>query len=475
MADKKKKFSDAVMGVQYFDTGGSVVTQTPSPSTQSGGDVNKQGSAASFPGWIASGVTNPIASAGGSAQGIAGAFTAQNQYQAQLAPQQQSDYSGLMGQASGNSLSGFGSGQNIQAQQQALANAFQQQSLGQGPNPAQAALAQNTGQNINQQAALMAGQRGAGANAGLVGRQAAMQGAGIQQNAVGQAATLQAQQSLAAQQALMRQQEIMGGQNIAQQGASNQLFGLGVGGQNAQNAANISNYGMAQGINAQTAQNNANAVNKNTAGVMNGAGSILSMLAYDGGMVPEQKYASGGGVDQMGSYQTPNLMQDQSWNGTVFPSIGSMLGGKNSQEVEGGGAGGSSGGGGGGMPAMDDSKNMPMYHGGPASNVGHYLKHGKMRGQEGSVPAMVSPGEVYLKPEQVQQVEHGADPISVGEKIPGTPKVKGNSPKNDTVHKNLDPGGIVLPNEVLQSKDPHKKAHEFVSAVLAKHGIARKK
>lgn len=108
----------------------------------------------------------------------------------------------------------YGGVQNSLASQQALLQALQQQqgiqnqsnvfgqlqgiANGTGPNPAQAMLNQSTGANVANQAALMAGQRGASSNAGLIARQAAQQGSQIQQQAAGQAATLQAQQGLGA-------------------------------------------------------------------------------------------------------------------------------------------------------------------------------------------------------------------------------------------------------------------------------------
>ena len=67
---------------------------------------------------------------------------------------------------------------------------------GTGPNPAMAALNNATGQNVAQQAALLASQRGASANPALMARLAAQQGGAIQQQAIGQGAALQAQQSL---------------------------------------------------------------------------------------------------------------------------------------------------------------------------------------------------------------------------------------------------------------------------------------
>lgn len=78
---------------------------------------------------------------------------------------------------------------NVYNQMQGVAN-------GTGLNPAQAMLNQTTGQNVAQQAALMAGQRGAASNVGLMARQAGMQGANIQQQAAGQGAVMQANQSL---------------------------------------------------------------------------------------------------------------------------------------------------------------------------------------------------------------------------------------------------------------------------------------
>ncbi len=103
---------------------------------------------------------------------------------------------------------------------------------GTGPNPAQAMLAQQTGQNVSNQAALMAGQRGAGANVGLMARQAAQQGAATQQQAVGQGATMQAQQSLGALGQMGTQQQGMantaataGGLGTTQVGQ--QISGLG--------------------------------------------------------------------------------------------------------------------------------------------------------------------------------------------------------------------------------------------------------
>lgn len=209
----------------------------------------------------------------------------QNQYK-----QQQDFTNALAGQ------NGIQNQSNVFNQQQQLANQLQGQTMGQGPNPAQAALAQNTAANTANQAALMAGQRGTGANAGLIARQAAQQGAANQQASVGQAATLQAQQQLAAQQQLQQQQNMMAGLSGAQVGQLQQAH------------QNLGQYAMneqQQLLNAIAAQNNAaigmqsNINNVNAGiqggnqaqqagifgGLMSSVGSGLSSFFADGGEV----------------------------------------------------------------------------------------------------------------------------------------------------------------------------------------------
>lgn len=106
-------------------------------------------------------------------------------------------------------------------------------------------------------------------------------------------------------------------------------------------------------------------------------------------------------------------------------------------------------------------------------SVAGFFRGGKAKKK---VPAMVSPGEVYLKPGQAKAVAKGkADPIKAGEKIPGKPKVPGNSYANDVVPKKLDAGGVVIPNSVMQSSDPAHNAYKFVQAVMAKQKFKGKK
>lgn len=111
-------------------------------------------------------------------------------------------------------------------------------------------------------------------------------------------------------------------------------------------------------------------------------------------------------------------------------------------------------------PPTGDSSDM-------SGLMGDFAKGGRVKKK---VPAMVSPGEVYLKPGQAKQVAKGkANPIKAGEKIPGEPKVPGNSYANDVVPKKLDAGGVVIPNSVMQSSDPAHNAYKFVQAVMVKN------
>jgi len=95
----------------------------------------------------------------------------------------------------------------------------------------------------------------------------------------------------------------------------------------------------------------------------------------------------------------------------------------------------------------------------------------------GKVPAMVSPGEVYLSPEKAKAAKAGKiNPMKAGETIPGKPKVGGakNDYANDTVPKDLEEGGLVLPRSVTKSKNPEWAAHAFVRAHMARGGMIPK-
>ncbi len=275
-----KALMDAGM-VEHYDSGGFI----PGIAGQAPGGAPP----------INANAANPIGingtgaeSGGGIIAGITGAFTPTSGYQAQLAPTQMNNYGAGINNAVTNAAGGFGNFADIQSRQRELENRYSDQANGIGPNPAQAALNENTGRNVAQTAALLAGQRGASANPGLAAKLAAEAGAGIQQTAAGQAATLQAQQQDQALQNLGGTLATEAGGNIAQQQANTGLAGVQIAGQNAQNTANVQNYVGNQGINASTAQKNAEAQNKTAGGILGGIGNVLSMIGLaEGGEIPD--------------------------------------------------------------------------------------------------------------------------------------------------------------------------------------------
>jgi hypothetical protein len=176
---------------------------------------------------------------------------------------------------------------DVFAQQQALANQMQGVANGTGPNPALAQLNQTTSNNIANQAALMAGQRGTGANAGLLARQAANQGGQLQQQAVGQGATLQAQQQLAAMGALANQQSNMGNMattQVGQQAGVNNAFNQNalaaqqnlLNAQGQYNNAVVGSTGSMNSANGSLANNVAGQQGQLFSGAMSGMGAALS-------------------------------------------------------------------------------------------------------------------------------------------------------------------------------------------------------
>lgn len=511
---------------------------------------------------------------------------------------------GLIGQTA--RAGGLSKQNDVYNQMQGTAGQLGQLAQGQGPNPAQAALNSATGQNIANQASLMASARGANANTGLIAREAAQQGGALQQQAVGQSAQMQAQQQLGAINALQNQQS--GLANLATTQAGQQIGAVGNYNQFAQG-----NQGQLLGM-----QSNINTVNSSLAqanqkagagllgGILGGAGQ--ASLAR-GGMV--RRMAGGGGVNPVlvpgeaggprsfaGQYlsgQQPPIQQAappvQGSSGNPYSDIGKAAGffgkegvksifkgsgstpaapstpgvsslspsqqiyveqvapGTFTQPIAAPGASDLSAGAGasdaaagtagaegastataaesvaaaegaeGGDAALaalaykggkvqrfaEGGDAGPQDKAGPISDVlgdimSHLASGGEASGNPGpqdpngpisdvlqdvmshlakggrimKIPAMVSPGEKYLKPEQAKKVAQGkASPMS-GRTIPGKAKVKGDSLKNDIVPAKLEEGGVVIPRSVMQSKDPAKQAAKFVQAVLAKQSMKRR-
>jgi hypothetical protein len=270
---------------------------------------------------------------------------------------------------------------------------------GRGPNPAQAALNQATGANVANQAALMAGQRGASANPALIARQAAQQGANIQQNAAGQAATLQAQQGLNA----INQAGGIAGQQVGQQLANQQnLTGEQLANQNSilnaigqQNStqAGIQNV-QQQGLTGVT-QQNAQQAGQIAGGILGGAGAVLGKA---------------GGFAKGGKVENPKLS-------AVPPHLKEIAKHYHHESFGGG----------------EYQPQMKLAYGGDAkANVGSSLKTGgkvpgkaKVAGdseQNDTVAAKLSPGEVVI-PRSVMQSK---DPVKAAAQfVAGLQKKKG--------------------------------------------------
>jgi hypothetical protein len=452
--------------------------------------------------------------------------------------------SGFAGPTSANMQNAVDTGQTTQAYQQnqqalgsqnALLSALQGQNglgnqtqnynqlqgviNGTGPNPAQAQLAQATGQNVANQAALMAGQRGASSNVGLMARQAAQQGANTQQQAVGQAATMQANQSLNALGQAGQMANTQAGQQVAQTNAN-------VGAQQAEQGQLLSAL-QGQNANQVAMQSNINNVNAGLAntqmqggqaligGLMNGVGAAMAA----GGVVPN--YDDGGSVMSQAPTQQPAAQAGPksgfakfvngvkagtapaASSGAPQTSSGALNSGMSSltqgiaRQLQGSPS----------TPQTDANFTMPQMgsqFSGQAPNLGvagvsqapsspglgvgsdmgvsnpipssgipsigsdEPEKYGPAFASGGKVPALLSPGEKYLPPSAVEKVKKGADPIKVGKQVPGKPKYPGNDYRNDTFSTELEAGGIVIPNKVLQSKNPHQQSYDFINRVIAK-------
>lgn len=193
----------------------------------------------------------------------------------------------------------------IQNQSQVY-NQLQDIAAGNGPNPAQAQLANATGANVANQAALMASQRGTAANTGLIARQAATQGGNLQQQAAGQGAALQAQQSQNAigQAGNLASQQV-GQQLQGQSNANTAALGLQGNVLNAQaqyNSAVTGNQNNSNSNNTQL-QMQQNAQNAQQAGnLLNAAGTIAGKLGTSSPAAPQVNQGGGGVANTMTPY-----------------------------------------------------------------------------------------------------------------------------------------------------------------------------
>ena len=349
--------------------------------------------------------------------------------------------------------------------QNVIAGQLANEANGNGPNVATNVLNQATGANVANQAALMAGQRGAGSNVGLFERQNAQQGANTQQQAAGQAATTQAEQQIAAQTA---------GANLA-----NTQIGQAQTATTADTQAEQGEQATLQGANTANNQIEGNLANTTLTGqqgviggVVNGIGGALGLAK--GGEVGTEKLDFVHKMTKMGlehHAKAPAMMADGGTTPSPTPSSPSHFGtssasasdsppqidpakAQSAQDSMRGAFGYAEGG------VTDKASMHPRFQGKSQNIFENYFAEG------GAVPAMVSPGEVYLSPDKVQKVlSEDVDPVKIGEKFKGKAKVKGDSLKNDVIPKTLEQGGVVIDREHMQSADKRKL---FVHKAIAK-------
>jgi len=376
-------------------------------------------------------VANPVGANGG-------VNAASNQVQGALQSQQ-----GLLSALQGQN--GIGNQSQVYGQLQGIASG--------AVNPAQAQFAQNTQQNVANQAALMAGQRGASANVGLMARQAAQQGAATQQQAVGQEATQQATDQINA---------IGAAGNLATQQAGQQI-----GATTANTQANLGNQGQLLGAVGQ--YNAAQAGLANTqmqgqqgivGGLMNAMGPTLASVPpapapgagggeivklADGGDIGWTNAPTGGG---QGMYSfTPMAPATQSLQmgiknaaSKAKSSFGQFLQGSQTPTQNNGAA-----------------QNLSD----PTAQTGYSQNNPDVIGGTADDPSFAKGGMIK--------------DLSSGGKVKATSAdqkadKKGNNYGNDKIPAVLSEHEIVLPRSVTLSKDPVGNAAKFVSAVIAKRG-----
>lgn len=308
--------------------------------------------------------------------------------------------------------------------QQNLAQLLEQQTRGQGPNPAAAMLQQAQNQNSAQAAQSYSANRSL--NAGLAARNASNQQAFGNQQAANQASILRQNQQLSAQGQLGGLYGQIGNQAIQGMGAQNQAF----------NQANAINAGVSAG-NQQAAQGI-------VGGLLGASGQALAAGGgggkAHGGMIG---YADGGlTMPEFGSQFSssgPTLMDSP-----AFSSAGS------------------------GSPAGSGNQNAAMGKA-PMSNLNFGNPVNALMSFE-SMGRYAAGGMAGPKSFVARHLKSQGMPMKMGGGVPGSASVPGDSYQNDTVKAVLSPGEIVIPRSVVNAKDAPDKARAFVAAVLAKKG-----
>lgn len=468
----------ALESVQHFDSGGTILPGPVAAGTQNAVNPASQGIAGSIGGFLGtnnnfqatSGDINPGTTTGQLNNAYSGAQGALNQ----------------SGNLTSTLTPGVAQGANTQNN---LTQQLTAESQGQGPNPAQAALNQNTGQNIAQAAALAASTRGAGTNAGLVASNAANQAANTQQQAVGQEATLEAQQQLSAQNQLQTLASTQVGQgtnavqlgNQTQQNEQNILQGANT----AANNAIVSQQQNINTTNAQVAAGNQQSNSNIISGIGNALGGIgkgIASLFAEGGEVPSHirsmadlyhpHLASGGMVWQNSTPVSSNISGGSSYtpSQTANPyTFGSQSAAPSSSSTPATAPGtnptGAGGGYGlGGQDRVDQLGQTNPY--GPPVTSDSLSEPGL--GDSFIASQTAAPSLALAKGGKVGK------PLKDGGKVPGKPKVDHDAYKNDTVSAKLSPGEVVIDLNTLKDKGKLGQMARFVAANIERRKAGRK-
>ena len=397
----------------------------------------------SVPGPQQADLTNPLAS--GSAAPVAwdpnkGFFANAEATQAAQGdagnPQISAAYAGnqaALGQQQ-NLLSALQNQNGIQ-NQSSVYNQLQGVANGTGPNPAQAMLNQATGQNVANQASMAAGQRGAAGNVGLLARQAGQQGSAAQQQAAGQGATMQANQSLGA----LGQLSGLATQQVGQQmGATGAVTGAQQGEQ-GQLLNALGQYNQAQ----VGSQSSVNAGNAALAGKqMEGQQSALGGLG--GGIAAGLSLLANGGDVSFGAPQiaAPNAALAGATAGVNASGPQSFLG-------------------------RFLNKVAPPSNSGEQQNTAQTPSQQLNQGM-GQMGEAIGEGisSLFAQGGQTRDFRAGG-PVKAAVKAEKA-VANGNDYANDKIPAVLSEHEIVIPRSVTMGKDPVRGAAEFVAKTLAK-------
>jgi len=453
-------------GAKIIPTPGPVLANTTAPVTQDQIDTSQGG------------VTNSLASQQALINALAQQGNAANQsnvYGGMNAYQQALTNAGGLAKQQ-QAAQGL---QDVYGQQQGTAGQLQGIVQGTGPNPAMAALNQRTGENVANQAALMAGQRGAGANVGLMARQSAQQGGNLQQQAVGQGATMQAQQSLNALGQMGTQQSQMAatqsalgnlgttqvgaGQTAlgAQAGQANTMATNEIGATNQGATANIANVGQQLGaannaINAGVAaQGSVNAANSALAvqglknkgdlagGAMNGTGAAAIAALGKAAPAVAPLAAAAAEAAPAAAEAAPLAAAALAGGGEVDAQLPTAAAAPDT-----------------GMSSWGAfMKNLSYSPSSPDSA----LKQGASKGAQGLIGAL-----------GMAAMAQGGLAAQGGGVNAGSPAqaatIQGNSYTNDKIPAVLSEGEVVIPRSIMMGKDPVRGAADFVAKILAKKG-----